>query len=186
MEPAPASNWRDGSAVPAGAGLVTPAVPTGEPLGASRSPNKRVLPPSSKLGFWAADEPRASAKEPPRVAGVELPVPEADISGFESWYCAAKMERLLRSEGQFNVTMELRFDDRHCVIARLYDFCLEKGAARAETVVSREKLDTMRKQTSRWLLYACRHTREGKKSVETILKEVTRVWDMIKEGKKRR
>jgi hypothetical protein len=64
-----------------------------------RSPNKRVLPvdPTDPApGLWAADEVRGSAETPPQLAEVELPVPDSDISGLETRFCAFDMQRLFR------------------------------------------------------------------------------------------
>lgn len=61
----------DPAHAPAGAGASHGSLPM-PGAGVPRSPNKRVLPPTSEPGVWAADgAPKASA--PPRIFGVEIP-----------------------------------------------------------------------------------------------------------------
>ncbi|OJH33924.1 hypothetical protein BON30_46210 [Cystobacter ferrugineus] len=150
-----------------------------------RSPNRRVLPPTGEPGLWAADEARASATKYPTVADIELPLPTADESNLGTLFCAHKIHKLLTSEGQMRQLMDLRYDDRRCVVAQLYAFCWDKEIARARSDGWRGKLESARDEISLFLAHACRNTRSGKNSTETIRNAVQRVWDLVDKRSKR-
>jgi hypothetical protein len=153
-----------------------------------RSPNKRVLPvdPTDPApGLWAADEVRGSTTKYPSVADVELPLPTSDDSNLETPFCAYKVSRLLKSEGQMMQLMELRFDDRRCVVAQLYEYCWGKELAKAKSPERRGRLEGAVDEIRQFLAHACRNTRSDKRSVEKIRNAVQRVWDIADKEKKR-
>lgn len=172
---------------PAGAG----ASPIGQPWQApetqvQRSPNKRVLPvdPTDPApGLWAADEVGMSAVTPPRIAEVELPVPDSDVNGLETQFCAFDMQRLLKREGQVAQMMALRPDDRRCVAALLYEYCWKSELADAKSAERRERLNAALGQIRNFVAHACRNTR-GKPSTDNILTAVKRAWELTKGGKR--
>jgi hypothetical protein len=149
-----------------------------EPEPPPRSPNRRVLPVSSEPGLWAADEPTASTREPPRISGVEILVPTTDAGEFEARFCADKMERFLKSEGQVSALMRLRPDDRQCVVARLEAYCWESDLSKSESARRRETLEAALQQVRRFVQYACRNTRLPKPNVDSVFGAVTRAWEI--------
>ncbi|ATB35609.1 hypothetical protein CYFUS_001023 [Cystobacter fuscus] len=187
--PAPPPSFPQPRYTPAGAG----ASPLGMPLQApesqvERSPNKRVLPvdPTDPApGLWAADEVRNSTTKYPTVADVELPLPASDDSNLEAPFCAHNINQLLKSEGQMRPLMELSFDDRRCVIARLYTYCWNKALTTATSTPRRGRIEGAMDEIQNFLAYACRNTRPGKRSPEKIWNAVTSVWDIANKGKKR-
>ncbi|HEX8537012.1 MAG TPA: hypothetical protein VF664_06075, partial [Cystobacter sp.] len=111
----------------------------------------------------------------PSVADVELPLPTADETNVETLFCAHKVNKLLMSEGQMRQLMELRFDDRRCVVAQLYAFCWGKELSRVKSDARRGRLEGARDEISLFLAHACRSTRSGKSSTEKIRNAVQRV-----------
>lgn len=187
LAPKPPPSFPAPSYTPAGAG----ASPLGQPwrmpeAQVERSPNKRVLPvdpTDPSPGLWAADEVRGSAGTPPQLAEVELPVPDSDISGLETRYCALDMQSLLKREGQLAQMMALRPDDRRCVAAQLYEYCWKSELSTAKSSARRERLDAANEQIRSFVAYSCRNTR-GKPSTDKILNAVKRAWELTKKGKR--
>jgi hypothetical protein len=174
---------------PVGAGASPPGIPWQAPESrVERSPNKRVLPvdPTDPApGLWAADEVRGSATKYYSVADIELPLPDSDVNALETQECAYRVGRLLKSEGQMGRLMELRFVDRQCVVAQLHEYCWGKGLEKATSPERRRRFEAAVAEIHNFVLYACRDTREGKRSTEKIRSAVTSVWDIAERTKKR-
>ena len=166
------SGWRDGSAVPAGAGLVTPTTPMGEPLDVPRSSNRRVLPTTNEPGVWAADGP-PSDTAPPGLLGLSLPLGH-EVTGWEgrrrTQLCGDSMDALLRRIGLYPRAMALPDGVRSCLAAQLFRVCAlgyeasYRDSAKSDS--SKERTYRLYKRMTEaadtWLDTACK----GPRSVE--------------------
>ncbi len=165
-------------------GQVAPNVP--------RSPNVRVLPADPQPGLWAADEVRAAKRKrpeleaappdipPPTVAGVELLVSGADISRLEAYSCAVDINELLKSEGQMSSTLSLQQDRRACVVAMLYEYCLETRAKVAKSEARQNRLLAILEAGRNFRLSLCR--KNLTLAMNDILREVKRAWILLKKA----
>lgn len=92
-----------------------------------RSPNVRPLPPSSEMGLWSADGPRAARKsEPPVVFDFTMPVPDIEsavIRGY-SQLCAASVDDTTRFQVIDEAIKRLSKHEQECLAIRAYKSCI--------------------------------------------------------------
>lgn len=183
IETAP-TGWRDGSAVPAGAGLVTPMTPMEEPLAVPRSPDKRVLPHSSEPGIWAAG---GDVIDPRKSGLLGLPLPLAPdmmtLPGMtKTRRCGDSMNAVLREAGLYERAMALPVDIRNCLAAQLFRMCAlgYEAAARdgAKTDSTKKphhrQYQRMVEAADAWLDEACKSPRSTE--AETLFSRAASEW----------
>lgn len=122
VTPAPAPSFPHPGFTPAGAGashgsLATPQRPV------ERSPNRRILPPSDKPGFWAADPVKAFKADDPPDDGDdpgEEPVGDGPTATNE---CREDIRRATEIAHVADRLKRLPDPQRECVLARLLLVC---------------------------------------------------------------
>lgn len=121
---------------PPGAGASHGGIATPEKVLAPTSPNRRLLPPTSEAGIWAADRaPVAVARH--HLWGVEITLPGGSVAHEAeklAFRCSAEMEELAKVIGKHDVAAAYPDAARRCIVATLQRHC-----AIAEVVISRRK-----------------------------------------------
>lgn len=153
-----------------------------EPL--PRSPNSRVLPPSTEPGLWSSDRPRATRQEYvlPPVFGFTPPAvePEEALVALYANGCASMVGRTARFPSVAKALAQGSAGDVACVGARTYFGCLvslwlevQAKQDRASKVLA-DALELYQQRLQKEVNKACAETGPGTKSLQRMVETALR------------
>lgn len=168
-------------APPARPGVGAPIV--GQPGSATapppRSPNRRVLPPSTEPGLWSADTPRASGDtgEAPVLYGIEMPAPVevGEVARFHAAMCARTLADATQAAGQANLVAGLSRQQKACLALQLQVLCLVSVRGQLPRA-KREALNALVDVTGRAEIEACTGVAYGKGAMKKVFEVTGERW----------